>query len=171
MTRNYGKSLKGKRSYYTTNEYPFIKYNFICAIKNNKIIGYTLYENLKGGIKTDEFVDFIDKYIKNKYKNYYILLDNASFHKSKIIKEKIIEIKNNIIYSIPYNPDTNPIENFFSQLKNYVRNENPKNFNDLFLSIKNTFESKIKIEHLNNYFDYLLVQANNYLNKHCPNFH
>jgi hypothetical protein len=38
-------------------------------------------------------------FIKNKYKNYIIILDNAN------------------IYSLEYNPYFNQIDNFFSQLK------------------------------------------------------
>jgi transposase len=68
-----------------------------------------------------------------------VILDNAVFHKSKIVVENI-NANNKIIYSIPYNPSCNPIENFFSQLKNYVKNKSPDNFDEL----KNTIDKIIK---------------------------
>ena len=61
--------------------------------------------------------------IKDKYKNHLIILDNANFHKSKLVKDTIDKSKNKIIYSSAYNPQCNPIENFFSQLKNHVKNK------------------------------------------------
>ena len=70
-----------------------------------------------------------------------VILDNAVFHKSKIVVENI-NTNNKIIYSIHYNPSYNPIENFFSQLKNYVKNKSPDNFDEL----KNTIDKIIKIQ-------------------------
>ncbi len=44
MTKNNGRSEKGKKCYKTVHKYPFVKFNFICVIKYGKIIGYKLYE-------------------------------------------------------------------------------------------------------------------------------
>ncbi len=44
-------------------------------------------------------------------------MDNAKFHKSKIVKDNIEKSKNKIIYILPYNAKLNPIENLFSQIK------------------------------------------------------
>ena len=45
------------------------------------------------------------------------IMDNAKFHKSKIVKDNIENSKNNIIYILPYNAKLNPIENLFVKLK------------------------------------------------------
>ena len=55
-------------------------------------------------------------YKKSKYKNYLVIMDNAVIHKSKIIRETIENDNNHLIYSVPYHPETNSIEDFFSQL-------------------------------------------------------
>lgn len=47
-----------------------------------------------------------------------ILLDNAIFYKSKEVKTKKEDTKNNYLYSIRYRPNTNPIEGFFNHIKN-----------------------------------------------------
>jgi transposase len=65
-----------------------------------------------------------------------------------------------------YNPDLNPIENLFSQLKNYIRNKSPDNYNELKLEIDKTFINKIKEIHLKNYFNNLFLQADEYIKKH-----
>jgi len=64
MTRNYGRCDKGKRCYKTTNKYPFVKFNFICAIKYGKVIGYILYEKSNQGINSDKFNEFYNKFIR-----------------------------------------------------------------------------------------------------------
>ncbi len=65
--------------------------------------------------------EFYNKFIKTKYKNHLIILDNAKFHKSKDVIDNIEKSENKIIYSLPYNPSLNPIENLFSQFKNHIK--------------------------------------------------
>ena len=64
-----------------------------------------------------------------------------------------------------YNPNCNPIENFFSQLKNYVKNKSPDNLDELRKTIDKVIKNKIKEEHLQNYFKYIFIQAHDYINK------
>jgi transposase len=165
MTRNYSKSKKEKRAYKKTYIYPFNRYNFICAIKYGKIIGFKLYEHLKGGIKLDEFLKFIKKCVKDKYTNHYILMDNAITHKAKIVKEGILETKNKYIYALPYQPDTNPVEGLFSQIKNYVRQDNPQTIEELKESINYTIINHITKEHLKNYFKIFFLQVQSFVDK------
>lgn len=72
----------------------FQMYNMLCVIRYRKIVGYEIYKDIKGGIKSTELNAFINKYIKGckgKYKGNTLLLDNASFHRSKYDKKKIEE--------------------------------------------------------------------------------
>jgi len=165
MSKNLGRCEKGKKCYRTVHKYPFVKFNFICAIKYGKVIGYKLYKKDNGGIDAIKFNDFYNEFIKDKYKNNLLILDNANFHRSKIVKENIQNSNNKIIYSLPYNPACNPIENFFSQLKSHVKNKSPDNFAELKNLIDKVIKKKIKEEHLKNYFKYLFIQANDYINK------
>ena len=71
---------------------------------------------MKGGIDSDRLVDFLEKFITTKYKNKLIILDNVSSHKNEKLKE-LINKKNKVFYSVPYQHFTNSIENFFSMLK------------------------------------------------------
>jgi len=165
MIKHNGRCEKGKKCYKTVHKYPFVKFNFICAIKYGKIIGYKLYEKDKGGIDNIKFTQFYNDFIKNKYENNLIILDNARFHKSKDVVDNIVKSKNKIIYSLAYNPACNPIENLFSQLKSHVKNKSPDNFEELKSTIDNIIKYKITTEHLGNYFNYLFTQANDYINK------
>ena len=53
-------------------------------------------------------------------------MDNVAFHHSKVIKQLPIDKGINPLYTVPYTPDLNPIENVFSVIKHYVRKNNPK---------------------------------------------
>ena len=60
----------------------------------------------------------------------------------------------------------NPIENLFSQIKNYIKNKSPDNYEQLKRDIDYIIANKIKKEHLKNYFKYLFTQANDFINKY-----
>jgi transposase len=151
MVLPYGRSKKGTRVIKKTNIYPFIRYNLLCAISANKVVGCALYEKLKGGVKTQNILDFYDKYIKDKYKDHLIIMDNAVIHRSKLIRTKIEENGNHLLYSVRYHPETNSIEEFFSQLKHYIKKKSPKTFEEIRLLLKHIIKNKIKKEHLTNY--------------------
>ena len=63
---------------------------------------------------------FYNEFIKDNYKNYLIIMDNAVIHKSKIVLE---QTHNYLLYSVSYHPETNSIQEFFSQLKHYIKNK------------------------------------------------
>lgn len=48
-------------------------------------------------------------------------MDNASFHHSDKIKEMCSEAAVKLLYLPPYSPEPNPIEEFFSELKSYIK--------------------------------------------------
>ena len=50
-----------------------------------------------------------------------VVIDNASFHKSKKIVELIQAVNCRIIFLPPYSPDFNPIEHHWAAVKNAIR--------------------------------------------------
>lgn len=76
----------------------------------------------KGYTDTETFIIWLKEYLLPELKqNQVIIMDNASFHKSKEIKE-LIESKNcKLIYQPPYSPDLNPIEHYWHFLKDLIR--------------------------------------------------
>jgi transposase len=151
MSLSYGRSRSGTRVIKKTNKYPYKRYNLLCAISANKVIGWKLYPDRKGGVKTPDILEFYDEFIKDKYKNHLIIMDNAVIHKSKIIRETIENSKNELLYSVPYHPETNSIEEFFNQLKHYIKKESPNTYEDIHETIQNILATKITKEHLTNY--------------------
>ena len=67
MKKTNGRCVKGSRCYNTTSTYPFVKFNFICAIENGKIIGYKFKK--RNSINADKFIAcMMNVYKSNKYK-------------------------------------------------------------------------------------------------------
>jgi len=151
MTHSYGRSKSGTRVIKRTNKYPYKRYNLLCAISYNKVIGWTLYEYVKGGLTKQDILDFYNHYINDKYKNHLIIMDNARIHVSKIIRETIEKSENSLLYTVPYHPETNAIEEFFSQLKHYIKRQSPQSFNEIYKTINDIISTKIKSKHLENY--------------------
>jgi transposase len=151
MTLSYGRSRSGTRVIKKTNKYPYKRFNLLCAISADKVIGWKLYPERKGGVKTNDILSFYHEFIKDKYKNHLVIMDNAVIHKSKIIRDTIENNKNELLYSVPYHPETNSIEEFFSQLKHYIKKESPNTYEQIDKTIKEILANKITKEHLTNY--------------------
>ena len=127
------------------------RFNLLCAISADKVVGWKLYPERKGGVKTKDILEFYDEFINGKYKNHLIIMDNAVIHKSKVIRETIENSDNDLLYSVPYHPETNSIEEFFSQLKHYIKKESPNTYDDIYRVINRTINAKITEKHLTNY--------------------
>ena len=68
------------------------------------------------------FNDYIEKILCPLLKpNQVVIMDNATFHKSKKIKEFIEEKQCQLIFLPPYSPDCNPIEHYWGVLKKHIK--------------------------------------------------
>jgi len=54
----------------------------------------------------ERLVEFMEKFIFNKYKNHLIVLDNAGSHKNNYVQDAIINSGNNYLFYVPYTPKT-----------------------------------------------------------------
>ena len=148
---SYGRCDLGKRcAYKTTDNKVFKKYSLLIAINTKGIVGWKLYE--EGAVNSERLTEFIRENITSKFEDNVVIMDNAGFHKTQDVKKEIQE-KNNFIYTIPYYPRSNPIENFFSQLKHYIKKESPISYSDMNKVIERAL-TKIKEKNYRNYFLY-----------------
>jgi transposase len=67
---------------------------------------------------------FVKQLIDTSPNQRYVLLDNISFHKSKVVVNALTAAGEEVIFTPPYCPDLNPIENMFSSLKGTFREYN-----------------------------------------------
>lgn len=80
--------------------------------------GVDLVKTYNSSVNSEIFADFLDKLSKKRERQELALfMDNASFHKSNVVKEAMR--RNNItpIMNVPYAPQYNPIEGCFSIVK------------------------------------------------------
>ena len=103
---------------------------------------------MKGGIDSDKLVKFLKKFITTEYKNKLIILDNASSHRNKKVKE-LINKKNKVLYSVPYQHFTNSIENFFSMLKSRLNKLEGLTHKDLTINLKKIIKNIPKKKYKN----------------------
>lgn len=101
-----------------------VRFSLLFGISKKSIVGYTIKEGTMKGTDFNEFMERIDR----PNGNYKYLLDNAVIHHSKLIKK---DIKEKMIYNVPYSPQYNPIEYVNNELKRQIRCENIRNDDEL----------------------------------------
>lgn len=90
---------------------------------------------------TEIFNNWVEDFLLKEIHHWdYVILDNASFHKSLKTKELIESVWAHILFLPPYSPDLNPIENYWALLKLYVRKFNTSF--DSFLVLLDQFLNK-----------------------------
>jgi len=134
----------------TTSQFVFRKFTLLVAISNSKWVGKEMYE--KGGMTKERLLVFLEKHIFPKYRNHLIILDNAGSHNNELIKNAIIKSGNDYLFCIPYTPKTDAIEEYFNQIKTYLKkNRNVENYQQLEKNVDKAIE-KVKPENYKNYF-------------------
>ena len=108
------------------------------AITKNKIIGYNLVNCSSNSLN---FESFLKHDVFPHITNSLLLMDNARIHHSKNIVDLVNSTSNKILYNVPYNPETNPIEFVFSIIKSFVKNKEPSSELDLNKYILKSFSS------------------------------
>ena len=151
LTHNYCRAFLGDRCIKkTTNNEVFKKYSLVVAINNKKCIASELYQN--GAVNSERFNDFL-KNICSKVRGKLFVLDNGQIHKKESTKQIIKESGNYLVYTCPYHPRLNSIEQFFNQMKHYIKLDKPNTFTELEKSVKVSID-KIKEDNYKNYFIY-----------------
>lgn len=122
------------------------------GINKNKIVGYQI---IKGSANKKTYEKFLNNDIMKNVKNSILLMDNARIHHFKNIISAVKNTTNKIVYNVPYNPETNPVEHIFSIIKNNVRNKNICNIEEIKKEIIKTLKN-IKKKTLANIFKHSL---------------
>lgn len=153
MFRPYSRCALGEKCIEITDENKvFTKHTFVGAITSSRCVGWQAYE--RGAMNADRFVEFVRSIInRHRLSGYLFLVDNAGAHKGQGIRDLVQQTGNTLQYTIPYNPQTNAIENWFSQFKHYMRNSTTRNFDGVRDDCRRCIR-KITPEHYHNYFQY-----------------
>jgi transposase len=145
MRPHYGWSKRNTKCIIKNNKIIRKRVSLIMAVDKSKIVAYKIVE---GSVNGEIFKDFILNNVLKNIDNKTLLMDNARIHHYKKFKEAINDTTSKVIYNIPYNPETNPIELVFSQIKDHIRKKNNNdNMIKLYKNIKSSM-SRIKSEYL-----------------------
>ena len=101
----------------------FLRTNIVAAQCGKKILAPMTF---CGTCNTSLFITWIEKMLIPELKQgQVIIMDNATFHKSPIIKEMIESVGCRLVFLPPYSPDLNPIEKFWANLKRWINQHVP----------------------------------------------
>jgi transposase len=68
-----------------------------------------------------------------------IIMDNASWHRKKVLRKLAEAVGFRVIFLPPYSPDFNPIEKVWASLKNFIRNY-IRDFASLSIAVNHFFQ-------------------------------
>lgn len=89
----------------------------------------------KIGTRAEHFIAFLNTLMdimdRNSMDGRYLVMDNASIHHTKEVKDAVEKRGYAVIYLPPYSPFLNPIEEFWSKLKAGVKRDQLTKFDRL----------------------------------------
>jgi transposase len=83
----------------------------------------TVFENF-----IRELLPLCDRWPKLKF---VLMMDNAFFHQPETIEQLCADAGVKMLFLPPYSPDLNPIEEFFAELKAFIKRSWPLHFDYL----------------------------------------
>ena len=134
MHPRYGRAYGANRATITA---PYHRGNFMTIFGAISLNGIEALTYTEGSGNTEVFTCFINNYLCPVLQsNHVVVMDNVSFHKSGKIKLAIESIGAKLIYSPPYSPEFNPIEEMWSKVKTFLRKVSAR--------IKRSFKSALR---------------------------
>ena len=140
ICKDKGWSAKGKAIHAKKSGKYYERTNIIAGYVNNKSIAPMVFN---GSCNTEIFNSWVENFlIKELVPGQYVVMDNASFHKSQKTKALIESVGCKVIFLPPYSPDLNPIEKFWAIMKRWIRNR-ISGFDQLYDALVNFFNTQI----------------------------
>jgi transposase len=154
--KSYSRCRLGRRCVVKTKDnVVFQKFSLIVAVTTKGAQLWHMYD--KGSVFAERLEEFLQTLLENK-KGFLVLLDNAPAHKKASIEELIRKTGNELLYTVPYQPKTNAVEQIFSELKHHLSDGVTRKFPELKKAVEKILENTIPIEHFRNHFMYAYVE-------------
>ena len=93
--------------------------NIVAAKNGDKIIAPMAYDGTTDCVLFEYW--FEHAFLKSIPKHSVAIMDNATFHRKKKLRELATKAECDLLFLPPYSPDLNPIENFWAWLKSNLR--------------------------------------------------
>ncbi|KAK1517409.1 hypothetical protein CABS01_16637 [Colletotrichum abscissum] len=120
--RRRGWAPRGKRPRQIKRFHRGRRYQILPAYTQDGVIHFRVYE---GSTDAKVFESFIEILLLHCGRwpepRSVLIMDNASFHHSDRIRDMCAAAGVVLLYSAPYSPDIIPIEHYFGELKNFIR--------------------------------------------------
>lgn len=119
MQREKARAIRGEKVYGAVSGSRYCRESFIAAQNQLSILAPFCY---RGTCDTNLFNTWLEQILVPQLKpGQVIILDNASFHKSKASLEIVQKAGCEVLFLPPYSPDLNPIEKFWANFKRKVK--------------------------------------------------
>ena len=130
LTRQYGRSLCGKR---LEMDAPFGAWGtqtFIAGLKHDNLIAPWV---IKGAMDGEAFEAYVRNVLAPELQpGTVVICDNLATHYNQAAAATLREVGCWFLYLPPYSPDLNPIEMVFSKLKAHLRRIGARTFDQMF---------------------------------------
>jgi transposase len=114
-----GWAPRGERCHAQKKAERTTRYNITAALNLNLLFAPFLFE---GYSNKAIYETYVEQVLAPALKpGMVVIIDNASFHKSKRIIELIEAVQCRVIFLPPYSPDFNPIEHLWTAVKNAIK--------------------------------------------------
>jgi transposase len=122
--RRTGWSPLGKRPVQVTGLHRDRRYQILPAYTQDGVLFYRVYHETTDSIVFEDYIEQLLHHCNPFPKPRSVLvMDNASFHHIERIKELCRDAGVILVYLPPYSPDLNPIEEFFAELKAFIKKQ------------------------------------------------
>lgn len=111
-----------------------------------------------GAINKARFISFVRDLLGPNAKDTVIVMDNIRFHHSKEVVELIERTGASILYTAPYHPEQNAIEEAFSFVKHHLRKLAPRCLPSLIHGLRDSF-ARLTPAHLAAYTEHVFKLA------------
>ena len=135
--REKARAARGKRVYGKVLGKRYKRTNIVAAKRGNEILAPLEYKGATDHILFEWW--FVNMLMPMLVLGSVIILDNASFHRKKVLKELAENAGFTIVFLPPYSPDYNLIEKYWACLKAYLR-KIIKDYTNLSDAIRACFE-------------------------------
>jgi len=122
---------------------------FLAALRHDRLTAPWL---LEGPINGESFQLYIDKVlIPTLRPGDIVVMDNLGSHKSSLVRRALKAVGAKLFFLPKYSPDLNPIEMFFSKLKQGLRNAQARTQEAVYLAIADLLKN-VRSNECQNFF-------------------
>jgi transposase len=139
FTRLYGRAPIGERIHEGIKDVRFERQSVLSTLRTNGDMKPIVFS---GTLNKELFAEYIKTQLAPNWKpGDFLLMDNSSVHKSKIVLETLDKCGIDVLWLPRYSPDFNPIELFWTFMKSILRKFKARSHEKLNSAIAFAFNS------------------------------